>query len=456
MSAITLAKTQPYYLGSGTFLAYQRDVDNSTDVLLSGTYSGGTPTNLEASWQGGAFANLSSVVIAGGNWSGTLAGKAGGDGVLTVRWTNDVSATISTRLALGDYILVMGDSVALGTSQGSVPTAAGNFREWVGAGVGWSDTSGSNGGPWGELIAELSIQASVPTGYINKAASGSTTSQWVHGQTFFDDAVAELAVAGLNAVRAVVIHYGANDLIGGGPASVAAFEAALAATTADCHTYLPTVVPVFFAMTGDIEGGAPNSFRPFRPATDYVKQALLNKVADSTCYMGCVLSEQQYSDGVHPDPAHRLAIARRWYLAVSDVVYGTANGRGPRQSAVHMNAGQTSFVVTFDRALGNSLASAVAGFRVQNGDLSAATVTGATVGPAATQVTVTVSPAATGTPLVSFSSWNDAVGQTVPTTTTETLPQGSTVTRPAEPFLGVTATLASTSGIPRSRLQLCM
>jgi hypothetical protein len=68
---------------------------SSCDIQATGTYSGGTPTHVEARFNGGAWTPLSAEVISGGSWSGTLAGQAivAGGGAFDVRWSNNTGDT---------------------------------------------------------------------------------------------------------------------------------------------------------------------------------------------------------------------------------------------------------------------------------------------------------------------------------------------------------------------------
>lgn len=92
--ALTIGGTVGKHEG-GTMLPYQRDVSNSTNVVLSGTYSGGTPSGIQVSWKGGAFVSLTSMTIAGGSWTGTFGAQAGDEGTLTLRWTNNTDLVMA-------------------------------------------------------------------------------------------------------------------------------------------------------------------------------------------------------------------------------------------------------------------------------------------------------------------------------------------------------------------------
>ena len=77
-----------------------------TNIAISGTYAGGnTPTTIEASFNGGAYADVA-VAPAGGIFSGTLSGQTAGTGTLTVRWKNfpSVLATVTSLTVVTNSI----------------------------------------------------------------------------------------------------------------------------------------------------------------------------------------------------------------------------------------------------------------------------------------------------------------------------------------------------------------
>jgi hypothetical protein len=63
------------------------------DILITGTYTG-SPTALEASWNGGGYATVVSSP-SGGTFSTKLSRQSVGSGTLTVRFTNDTGVTAS-------------------------------------------------------------------------------------------------------------------------------------------------------------------------------------------------------------------------------------------------------------------------------------------------------------------------------------------------------------------------
>jgi len=93
-----------------------------TNITITGTYAGGnTPTTIEASFNGGAYADVA-VAPTGGTFSGVLSGQSVGTGTLTVRWKN-LPAVLTTVTSL----TVVANSIAF-TVPGTPATAAVPYR----------------------------------------------------------------------------------------------------------------------------------------------------------------------------------------------------------------------------------------------------------------------------------------------------------------------------------------
>ncbi len=419
----------------GTLLPYQRDVSNSTNVVLSGGYAGGgTPSAIEVSWKSASFVSLTSMTISGGNWTGTFAAQAGDEGTLNLRWTNDTAATATTYFALGDAFLIIGDSIAVGNHVNFLLSSAtpkhtryiffsGSPPQWVD----WDSTSdGPDSGSWPLLGTEITANQSVPVFFLDFASSGTTFGNWVHGQVgTFDAAMTNVGVAGLTKVRAVLLHLGVNQVHGSGN-TPAAIKAAVQQTCSDLNTYLPGgAVPIIWAPVGPVD----SSTGTLRTEADAVRLGMQQAVTAGYCYLGPYYEDLTFPDQLHPVNANAQDMAGRWWLAISDTLYGTSNGHGPRLSSTFCNAAQTQFTVKSDK----TLSVGTLGISVWNGDGSQATVTSQT--QAGNTVTAMVSPAATGAPTISFASGNDAIGAGAIKGTTEALPSGASVQRPIEIFL---------------------
>lgn len=435
---------------SAPVVARQRSTSvTNTDISLAGTSTGTTATHIEAQLNGGAFVQLTGETITSTDWSGTLAAVPKGEYTLVLRKTNATGDSVTAILLVGDAGLGPGDSVSVGANISGF-LSSGTNHSWV-----WHSSNSTwfrydihtDVGCYPLLLTQLAADQGCPQMFIYGGASGSHLSAWVSG-TFPDGASAMVAASLVNGLRWILWFVATNDVITGG-GSPGQQRATIAGYFATAKSYLNgklaaagvtgTPVHVCYSI-----GECPSSQFNLRHDIDQVRLGIADAVTAGTMSMGGMMFDLDYSDDTHPDNNDAQQMADRQWMALKDAAYSGALGRGPRVASVTKNTGLTSFVVIFDQDLSNSISSTVSGFRVLNGDGSAATITGQTV-TAIRAVTITVSPAATGTPTVSWASGNDAVGATVPKSASITMPDARTTTRPAEPFIEH-AVIAASSG----------
>lgn len=426
MSAITISNSYPKHEG-GSLIAWQRDVDNVTDVSISGTYSGGTPTHVEYSWQGGAFSTVSSEVIGAGAWSGTLLSLAPGEGTLTVRWSNDHAVTAETYLFVGDLLLAMGDSTVAINIDYEVAANAGppKSRAILAASGYWADMDTTIlSGCWPVVANLIVAQEGVPVGIIQWSAGGRPWGDWIDPDgNPAGDLLAVIAASHVNRFRAVLLQLGTVDAI---------YEIGQSQVTSD-------MTVVIDMLTAQLPGATPEFFISFPGDLSTISRSVLDGVrlgmTDAmdglpATHMGPQFSDLDYPDHTHPEPDQAVLMGTRWFLGISDTLYGTTFGRPPR--LVRVTGTGDTHVVTFDRAIDDdAITSSV--FRVKdNGTpLTISSVTKT----AARQVTIVTTTAAVGTVTVDLASGSDASGNAMPVGLTETLPDSTTIRRPAEFFL---------------------
>ena len=150
-------------------VAYQtfQRTGTTASIPISGTYSG-TPTAIEASFNGGAYATIDASP-SGGTFSGTLASQSQGQGTLTVRYTNDTGVTDTVAdVGIGDVYLVLGDSIAEGRGTNAQShgwtTKATNYRQdnlWK-EGNDPMDTNTTIGSHWPLLAKHIMQSEGVP------------------------------------------------------------------------------------------------------------------------------------------------------------------------------------------------------------------------------------------------------------------------------------------------------
>lgn len=438
---------------SAPVIARQRSTSTTnTDLFMSGGSTGTTATHIEGQLNGGAFVQLTGETISAGAWSGTLAAVPKGEYTLVLRKTNATGDSVTAILLVGDVGLGVGDSVSVGANL-SGTLSSGTNHSWC-----WHPSNStwfrfdihSDAGCYPLLLTQLAADQGCPQMFIYGGASGSHLSAWVSG-TFPDAAISTTALALVNALRWKLWFIATNDVITGG-GSPGQQRATIAGYTATAKAYLAAGL-VSAGITGSpvdvfyLIGECPSSQFDLRHDIDQVRLGLMDAVTAGTGSLGGVMFDLDYPDDTHPSGSTQAQqFADRNWMGLKDAAYSGSLGRGPRVTTVTKNPALTSFVATFDQNLTTSTGSTtVSGFRVLNGDGSAATITTQTL-TGSRSVTIAVSPAATGTPTVSWASGNDAVGANIVMSALISMPDTHTAARPGEPFIEHAVIAATAQG----------
>lgn len=461
---------------------YQQNGSHQADIPITGTYTG-SPVHLEADFNGGGFATIVSSPAAG-SFSGTLTAQAKGQGTLTVRFSDDHSVTATkATITISDVFLVIGDSVAEGRgtnaqnySGSGTPVIFRQDNAWA-SGNDPYDTGTSSGSHWPLLASLLALEIGAPPIFIT-TATGSTdvagaANTWAKNNTEYANAIASVTSSAVNGVKAVLAHLGPNAIYNGNGAALsqATYLAALQTLGDNLNADVAGSPPLLVGLCGESQEVIPPDLRT---AEDNIRSAIQAAWGTHHCLRGPNLIDQKYENGsngetgtadkVHPkSDAHLQQVADRWWCALKDGVYSGSVGRGPRPTGTPtLDATKKIVTITYDQALGNAAGAAVAGFRVTDSG-TPGTVTSAIVA-GGDRVVLLMSSAlsAVGNVLVNWGSDDDAMGQTVPTTATVTLPDARTVQLPAEPFLaqpitaeggggGLLIGAGMTGGMQRSR-----
>lgn len=176
-----------------SYRVFQRS-GTTGSIAITGTYTG-SPTAIEASFNGGGYATIDASP-AGGNYAGTLSGQAQGQGTLTVRFTNDNAQNASvTLIGIGDIYLIGGQSNACGETTANNeyyhPTLKaglfGNDYNWKqlvdpsDSNAGQVDAVSSDtvgGSAWLPLATYLMAHENVPVAFVPCAKVGSVIADW--------------------------------------------------------------------------------------------------------------------------------------------------------------------------------------------------------------------------------------------------------------------------------------
>lgn len=148
---------------------FQRNGSNQASVRITGTYTG-TPTAIEYSWSGGAWATLIASP-AGGTFDATVTLQGPGQGALAIRFANNpaVTATLAS-IGVGDVYMVAGQSNHVGHATAYIPAVA------PAAHPGWVTTEYDKAGRW-RVNSETLAQP------FDSIVSGDTTTYPAHATT---------------------------------------------------------------------------------------------------------------------------------------------------------------------------------------------------------------------------------------------------------------------------------
>lgn len=439
-----------------SYQVFQRSGSDVADIVISGTYSG-SPTAIEASYNGGAYQTIDSSP-SGGNFSGTLSNQSSGQGTLSVRFTNDTSInTTGSYIGIGDVFVVAGQSNAEGnlTNLQSYSHATLRASKYPESG-GWqnmtdpTDSDKVGVGSYWPLLATLYLaDQDVPVAFITVGEDGSGLGDpdpdWQKGNTVYQNAITAIQNSGVNDVKAILWHQGEHDIALG--TSEADYEQELSQMVDDLQTDLgfPNMKLVSAQVGPAWAYTLSNSDRAL---IDTIRIAQVNRWNnDSDILAGPSLYDIDLYDGGSPaDGVHfrtnleGQTAANRWWLSIQKNFFGGTDGRGPIITTAEYNSAKTEITLTFtDDTLpllpaGNLAAggaSAIGGFLVKDNGTPVGLSSVSRI--ANNQFKITLSSAATGTLTVSMGSGNDGEGATVIT-------DSSTYNLPAETFVDLATT----------------
>ncbi len=441
-TAGTVAITSPV-----PYQTYQR-ASGVASIPITGTYTG-TPTNIEADFNGGGYATVATGPT-GGTFSGTLTGQAEGQGTLTVRFSNDHSVTgTCATVGIGDVVLIVGDSHYVGplTNPQSYSHATLKAAKFTQANV-WGegndpiDSFGASGSSFPLLATLWMASQSVPVAFISTAQAGTDMGTWSPGGTEYNNALTQVTNSGVNAVGLVMGSFGTNVVTSGG-ASQAAYHTLLSTFVTALRAAVAGTPPVLLDVFGSLI-----SF--LRADVDHERLAIMQAAGDVTgCFLGQLLYDQLYTgDDLHASTdAEGQIIARRMWPSVEAALFSGVDGHGPRVSgSITLDATKKFITITFGRDL--AAGTTYGGFRVTDSGTPATIVSAVRASSRRVVIEVSSALSAVANVAVSLGSDGDAAGQTVPTTTAITLPATvgiGTVTLPAELFVAA-AVVAEGSG----------
>lgn len=356
------------------YRVFQRDGSNKANITITGTYIG-SPTAIEASWNGGAYSTIVSNP-SGGSFSGTLSNQTAGQGTLTVRFANNAGITSSKNyIGIGDIFVIAGQSNA--TGQGirnqvySNPTLKaslfGNDDKWkelvdpVDSPIGQVDSisydSGVGGSVWPRLATLILANQNVPVAFIPTAQGGTSIERWQKtdsiksgGLNLYGSMTRRINAVG-GKVKTVLLWQGEKN---------AAFCDSMATCDPVAYKNLLTTfandiftdfgVKVVAAQIGNRDGATSVGLNNVRVAQQSAWDDGGNVVLGPALYDVNLYTEFVGSgeDGTHfRSDVDLQTAANRWWAAMNTDFYGGAGGRGPKVTAAESNATRTKIAVSF-------------------------------------------------------------------------------------------------------------
>jgi hypothetical protein len=321
MSIIVSAPTQ--------YRVFQRS-SVTGDIAIAGTVSASSPQDVEASFNGGAYATIASGVA--GAFTGTLSAQAQGQGTLTVRLKSypAIAASVAT-VGIGDVFVIAGQSNAVGqgTNHQSYSHATlkaalfGNDYLWheltdpTDSNTNQVDSVSSDvtlGGSCWPLVATAHMaNQNVPVAFVPCAKDGSVIGDWGPRTDHDDRATLYGSLhhrVGVTGAKAILMWNGEGNAIG-------------SATQAYFYTNLKNFSDTALAELGTKTIAAKiHDLSQMSPPADNtaVNAAIEQAVADNDSVLaGPDMSDLVPSESLHlhfTTDAEMSTLATRWWNAI--------------------------------------------------------------------------------------------------------------------------------------------
>lgn len=357
------------------YRVFQRDGSNRADITVTGTYTG-SPTAIEASWNGGVYSTIVSSP-SGGSFSGTLTNQTAGQGTLTVRFADD-SAVIASKnyIGVGDIFIVAGQSNAVGQSgQNQVyshpslkASLFGNDDKWkelvdptdspVNQVDPISSDSSVGGSVWPRLATLLLANQDVPVAFIPTAQGGTSIEMWQKtstrrsgGLNLYESMARRINAVG-GRVKAVLLWQGERNASAcdnrWATCEVTIYKNLLTTFANNISTDFGTKTVV--AQIGNRDGATSVGLNNVRVAQQSAWDDGVNILPGPALYDVDLYTQfvGAGEDGTHFRSDADLQIAaNRWWAAISSDFYGGNFGRGPKVTQVESNAQRNKIAVSF-------------------------------------------------------------------------------------------------------------
>jgi Carbohydrate esterase, sialic acid-specific acetylesterase len=328
-----------------SYQVFQKNAANTANIVISGVFTG-SPTAIEASWNGGAYQTIA-VSPTARTFTGTLANQPVGQGTLTVRFVDSPTTSASTTyVGVGDVFVVAGQSNATGQGTNnqlySSPTFKAGFfgfdylwkelADPTGSNVGQVDsiannTLGFGGSVWPLLASYVMSNENEPVAFIEAPLDASplvypkpNTPPWTipanheDRSTLYGQMIYRTRVAAPGGVKAVLWWQGESDMMTG--VYVATYKPALVNLANTIYSDLgvklvPAIMEYATGLDPILQGGIDGDIEADWSATPSI-------------VAGPYLTDLVSDDIVHlKSDAHLAAAANRWWNALFLGFYAT-------------------------------------------------------------------------------------------------------------------------------------
>lgn len=401
----------------------QRNASDVADIDITGTYTG-TPTSIEASWNGGAYAVIEASP-SGGSFSGVLSDQSPGQGTIAVRFANDTAINaLALNVGIGDIFCIAGQSNADGhgannhsyshaTLKACMKNASGAWEDMTDP---TSESPGAGGSVWTLLATLFMADQSVPMGIIPCSYTGSRIAEWETVDPLYTQMAARINSIP-SGIKAVLWWQGESEAADG---QTYAYCVEKYGALVD-NIFSDFGVPTVMAQIGDRSTTSPTSrLDNVRSAQAYLWNNNQHALPGPSLYDVTLTA-----DGVHftTDTEQQIA-ANRWWAALEANFYGGSDGRGPVVVKTEHNQERTEVTVQ----LSDSTLPIVgaAGFTVKSDGVAATISSAQVVGQ--DEVLLSLAARAAGDITVSLGEGRTGTGASVPT-------DSSTYNLPGEVFV---------------------
>lgn len=312
-----------------TFQVFQRDDSDQGRIVISGTYSGTTPTKIQAraltrDGFDGATTSWTTITtsISGGTYSGAF-NVRGGWYDLQVRAVTNHTVTGNTsvsKIGVGDIFIMAGQSNA--ANYGGTPRTPTDERvvktdltgTWAAGTDPQPSANNTNGSPWPAFGDALVALTNRPVAIFAVAQGGTSVNDWQSNDANYTDKL-KVAIQSFpsQGFKAILWHQGESDAVA--TITQAAYATALRAIITNTRSDAGWTVPWGIAVTATYSEPDPLT------SQSNVQAAQTEVAADSNNFVGAntddLTSGTYRSDGTHMTNTGLSTHGGRWATKVA-------------------------------------------------------------------------------------------------------------------------------------------